>query len=324
MREAASAVRRRWRDRTLPADTLTGGSDLWKRVVRDRYLLLMLLPCILFLLTFKYIPMYGNILAFRRFDLLNPFGGEWVGLRYFEQFFSSRNAGSVIRNTFMINVWSVVFGFPAPIILALLVNEIRVRSFRKAFQVISYMPHFISVVVIAAMIHLATSPGSGFINHILGSLGFEPIYFLIEPAWFRPIYIGSGIWQEVGWSSIIYMAAIAGVSRELYEAAVVDGAGRLRQAWHVTLPGIMPAITVLFILRMGSMLSVGAEKVLLLYTPLTYDKADVLSTYLYRVGLVHANYSLATAIGLANSVVSLILIAFVNWLAKRYTSIGIW
>lgn len=298
--------------------------NFWQRVVRDRYLLLMTLPCVVFLVIFRYVPMYGVVLAFRRFDITNPFGGDWVGLWYFEMFFTSRNAWKIIRNTFVLNFYSLLFAFPAPIILALLINEVQSRWFAKTFQVISYLPHFISVVIICSMIHLALSPSTGFVNNILRTLGFKEVYFMIEPRWFRSIYIVSGIWQQIGWGSIIYIAAISGINVEIYEAAVIDGAGRFRQAIHVTLPSIANTVIILLILRMGRMLSVGAEKVLLLYNPMTYETADVLSTYLFRVGLVNANYSLGTAVGLANSVVSLILLISVNYVAKRVSQVGIW
>jgi putative aldouronate transport system permease protein len=277
-----------------------------------------------FLVIFRYVPMYGVVLAFRRFDITSPFGGDWVGLWYFEMFFTSRNAWKIIRNTFVINFYSLLFAFPAPIILALLINEVQSKWFAKTFQIISYLPHFISVVIICSMIHLALSPSTGFVNNILRTLGFKEVYFMIEPRWFRTIYIVSGIWQQIGWGSIIYIAAISGINVEIYEAAVIDGAGRFRQAIHVTLPSIASTVIILLILRMGRMLSVGAEKILLLYNPMTYDTADVLSTYLFRVGLVNANYSLGTAVGLANSVVSLILLIMVNYVAKRVSQVGIW
>jgi len=295
-----------------------------QKIIRDRFLLLMCLPCVAFIFIFRYIPMYGVILAFRRFTLKNPFGGEWVGLWYFKMFFTSRVAWVVIRNTFVINFYSLIFGFPAPIILALLVNEVRTGWFRKTFQVISYLPHFISVVIICSILHLALSPSTGFVNNLIAAVGLKRVYFLIEANWFRTIFISSGIWQSIGWGSIIYMAAISGINPELYEAAVIDGAGRLRQTWSVTLPCIKTTIIILFILRMGSMLRVGAEKILLLYNPMTYAKADVLSTYLFRVGLVNANYSLGAAVGLANSIVSLMLLIAVNRIAKKYSEVGLW
>jgi putative aldouronate transport system permease protein len=298
--------------------------SLGKRIGRDRYLLLMALPCVVFILVFRYIPMYGVILAFKRFDISKVFGSQWVGLYYFRLFFSSSSAWTVIRNTFVLNIWDVVFGFPAPIIFALLLNELRSTSFRRTTQIVSYMPHFISVVIIASLAYLALSPSTGFINHMIARLGLKPVYFMIEPAWFRPIYIGTGIWQEVGWGSIIYMAAIAGISPDMYEAAVMDGASRWQQTFRITLPTIMPTIIILLIFRMGSLLASGTEKVLLLYNPLTYNVSDVLGTYLYRVGLMNANYSLGTAIGLANSIVSLFLIVISNWIAKRVSEIGIW
>jgi len=298
--------------------------NVWRKIVRDRYLLLMAAPALAFVFLFRYVPMYGVILAFRRFEFTRPFGGEWVGLWYFQMFFSSPSSWTVIRNTFMLNFWDLLLGFPAPILLALLMNEIGSRAFKRATQVISYLPNFISTVVVCSILYIILSPSTGFVNVLLGRIGISPIYFLTRPEWFRPVFILSGIWQSVGWGSIIYMAAITGISDELYEAAVMDGASRWRQTISITLPAIGSTIIVLLILRVGSMLGSNTEKVLLLYNPLTYDVSDVLGTYLYRMGLLNANYSLGTAIGLANSIVSLLLIASANWIARKVSRVGIW
>jgi putative aldouronate transport system permease protein len=301
-----------------------GRRGILARIVRDRYLLLMLAPCIAFILLFRYVPMYGLVLAFRRFDIASPFGGQWVGLRYFQAFFNSGYSWQIIGNTFMLNLYSVLFAFPAPIVFALLLNEVGNKGFQRVVQVISYIPYFISIVVIASILYLILSPSTGFVNRVISAMGAKPIYFFAEPRWFRPIFIISDIWQGVGWGSIIYMAAMSGIGTELYEAAVIDGAGKWRQMYHVTLTGIRSTIVILLIIRLGGMFSSATEKVLLLYSPLTYERADVLGTYLYRTGLFDQAYSLATAIGLANSLVSLLLIAGANAISRRLTDTALW
>lgn len=229
----------------------------------------------------------------------------------------------LIRNTLLLNVYDLIFGFPVSIILALLLNEIRKMMFKRFVQTISYLPHFISIVVVAGMMFDFLSR-DGLINQLLGFIGVEPIDFLKEAGWFRFIFVSSGIWQGVGWGSIIYLAAIANIDPTLYEAAKIDGASLWKQIFHITIPGIMPTIVIMLILNMGHLLSVGSEKVLLLYNPLTYETADVISTYVYRKGVLEASYSFTTAVGLFNSVISLILIVSANAVSKRVSENKLW
>ncbi|MBO9606495.1 MAG: sugar ABC transporter permease [Paenibacillaceae bacterium] len=291
---------------------------------RDKYLLLALLPCLLFKLVFNYIPMAGIVLAFRKFSYAHPiFGTEWVGLHYFKLFFRSPDAWPVIRNTLLINVYGLLFGFFAPVALALLFNEVRVKWFRKLAQTASYIPHFVSVVVLVGMMKLFLSPSSGMVNKVIAAFGGTPIYFFTEPEWFRTLFVASGIWQGVGWGSIIYLAAIAGIDAELYESSYMDGANRFRQMWHITLPGIRPVVILLLIYNIGGLLGSSTDKVLLMYNPLTYSTGDVLGTYLYRVGLLGDNFSLGVAIGLFNAVVGLLLLSIANWFGKRFANVGV-
>ena len=294
----------------------------WQRLLtdfkRDKYLTLMILPCVVFLIIFNYIPMYGVTLAFKDPNLTSPYGGAWVGLKYFKFFFMYADAWRLIWNTLIINIYGLLL-FPLPIILALLFNELLRPKFKKLVQSISYAPHFISTVVIVSMLVQALSPSTGWVNELIAALGGKPIYFLILPEWFRPLYLLSGLWQGLGWSTIIFMATIAGVDAGLYDAAVIDGAGRFKQAIHVTLPSMANVIVILLIMNFGSMLSSGTEKILLMQNDLNMSTADVLGTYLYRVGLLNANFNLGTAVGFMNSVVSILLILLVNWVARKYS-----
>jgi putative aldouronate transport system permease protein len=269
--------------------------------------------------------MYGVIIAFKDYRPgRGIWGSAWVGLRYFQQFFSSFYLVRLVRNTLLINVYSILFGFPAPIIFALVLNEFKDSIFKRTIQTITYLPHFISVVVICGMIVNALSPQNGVVNAILENLIGHKINFLNESRWFRFIYVGSGIWQGFGWGSIIYLAALSGIDPNLYEAAKIDGAGRLRQIWHISLPGIMATVITLLILSVGNMMSVGFEKIILLYNPTTYETADVISTYVYRAGLLGGQYSFSTAIGLFNSMINMFLLLAANWISKKVTSHGLW
>jgi len=294
----------------------------WRRFLtdfkRDKYLTLMILPCVVFLIIFNYIPMYGVTLAFKDPNLTSPYGGAWAGLKYFQFFFMYADAWRLIWNTLIINIYGLLL-FPLPIILALLFNELLRPKFKKLVQSISYAPHFISTVVIVSMLVQALSPSTGWVNELIAALGGKPIYFLILPEWFRPLYLLSGLWQGLGWGTIIFMATIAGVDAGLYDAAVIDGAGRFKQAIHVTLPSMANVIVILLIMNFGSMLSSGTEKILLMQNDLNMSTADVLGTYLYRVGLLNANFNLGTAVGFMNSVVSILLILLVNWIARKYS-----
>ncbi|WP_079912773.1 sugar ABC transporter permease [Paenibacillus sp. 32352] len=285
---------------------------------------LMALPVIAYYVIFHYGPMYGLQIAFKDFQPAKGiWGSPWVGFKHFESFFNGIYFGRLIKNTILINIYELLFGFPAAIVLALLLNEIRNSVFKRFVQTVSYLPHFISIVVVAGMM-IDFLSRTGLINQILGTFGIEPVDFLKEAGWFRFLFVSSGIWQGVGWGSIIYLAAIAAIDPTLYEAARMDGAGRWKQTLHVTIPGIMPTIAILFILQMGNMLSVGSEKVLLLYNPLTYSTADVISTYVYRKGVLEASYSFTAAVGLFNSVVSFILIVAANSVTKRLSENKLW
>lgn len=285
---------------------------------------LMAIPIFLYYLIFHYGPMYGASIAFKDFS---PAKGiirsPWVGLKYFREFFSSYYFFSTLKNTLLISVYELFWGFPAPIILALMLNEIKNTKFKRTVQTVTYMPHFISLVVICGLIIDFTAT-DGLINNIISFFGGKPSNLLINPRLFRTIYVSSGIWQSAGWNSIIYLAALSGIDQELYDAATVDGAGKWRQTLHVTIPGISSTIIILLILRMGRMLSVGFEKIILLYNPLVYETADVISSFVYRKGLLDANYSYASAVGLFNSVINFILLVISNNISKRLSETHLW
>jgi len=284
----------------------------------------MLIPVIAYYIIFHYIPMYGVIIAFKNFNVRKGIlGSDWVGLKHFKAFIGNYYFPTLIRNTVLLSVYGIIFGFPAPIIFALLLNEIENIKFKRLTQTITYMPHFLSLVVVCGMIVDFCSLG-GVFNIIREFLGLEQVNFLLDPKYYRTIHISSGIWQNLGWNSIIYIAALAGIDPELYAAARIDGAGRWKQTIHVTLPGIMPTIVILLILRMGSIMSVGHEKIILLYNPLTYETADVISTYVYRKGLLDSNYSYSSAVGLFNSVINYSLLLIMNAISKKVTEHGLW
>ncbi len=293
----------------------------FKKFMREIFanyeLYIMILPVIIFYVVFCYTPMYGVLIAFQDYKpMLGISGSRWVGLQHFRAFFSNVNFARLMRNTVTLSLTSLVFGFPAPIILALLINELRTKWFARTVQTITYIPHFISMVVVCALISDFTSD-AGIINYLFQFLGYDGLSMLSKPALFVPIYVISGIWQEVGWNSIIYLAALSAVDRELYEAADIDGAGKWSQLIHITFPSILPTIIILFIMRMGTLLSVGYEKVMLLYNPGIYDTADIISTYVYRLGFESSNYSASTAVGLFNSVINIVLIVATNQISKR-------
>ena len=287
--------------------------------------IMMLIPLAYFLL-FKYVPLFGNILAFRRFRPgLGPFGTDWVGFAYFERFMNDPAFWRAFRNTLVLSISNIVVNFPIPIIFALLLNEVRNGWFRKFVQTVSYMPRFISTVVVIAILGELLSPSSGLVNRLLNSMfGIEPIYFMNEPFYFRPIYIMSEMWQFTGWTAIIYLAAITGINKELFEAADIDGATRLQKIRYVTIPSIMSTIMVMLILNVGSLLSLGFEKVLLMYTPANAMVSDIIDTLVYRTGLVSQNYPYATAIGLFSGVVGVILVSTTNWISRKATGESIY
>jgi putative aldouronate transport system permease protein len=296
-----------------------------KGLVKSRYLYLMFFPVIVFYIVFQYYPMYGLIIAFKDFSPAKGiWGSEWVGLEHFKTFMSSIYFWRLLWNTIGINIYELVVGFPAPIILALIINEVRKEKFKKVVQTVVYLPNFISTVVVAGMIIAFLSPSSGVVNHFIKILGGEPIHFLAEPAWFKTIYVWTGVWQFCGWGSIIYLAALAGIDVQLYEAATVDGASSWQKLIHITLPGIIPTIIILLILRMGSIFSVGYEKIILLYNPQTYETADVISTYVYRRGILQADFSYSSAISLFNNVINFIMLVVVNKLSSKVSETSLW
>ncbi|MCL2866680.1 MAG: ABC transporter permease subunit [Clostridia bacterium] len=306
-----------------------GRRSLGQLIARDfrlhKYKYLMILPVVVFFALFAYKPMGGLIIAFKEYrPRLGIMGSKWVGLTHFTNFFNDIYLVRIIRNTLSISFLNILFGFPAPILLALLLNEVRNRRFKRTVQTITYMPYFISLVVTCALVKVYCQ-NNGLFSQIAVAFGGTKQNLLLNKNAFYPIYVISDIWQQIGWNSIIYLAALSSIDQEQYEAARIDGAGRLKQVLHVTLPGLLPTITILFILRMGSVLNVGFEKIILLYSEAIYEVADVISTYLYRRGIVSSNpsYSYATAIGLFNSVVNLSFLLFFNWLSKRTTQSGL-
>lgn len=290
----------------------------------NKWLYIMIVPVILFYIIFCYAPMYGIIIAFKDFSPLKGImGSDWTGLKNFATFFTSAYAFRTIRNTFLLSFYGLLWGFPAPIILALMLNEVRNRVFKKLAQSITYLPHFISLVVVCGMIVTFTQK-DGIVNDVIAALGGQRQLFMQMPNMFRSIFISTNIWQGIGWGSIIYLAALSGIDQQLYEAASLDGASRWQQTIHVTIPGIMPTVIIMLVLNIGSLMSVGYEKVILLYNPLTYETADVISSYVYRMGLINNDFGLATAVGLFNSVINFILIYIANTLSRKVTEISLW
>lgn len=306
------------------AKKMSFGETIKKDFKKYKYLYLMMLPVIAYYILFHYRPMYGAIIAFKNFNPMKGIlGSPWVGFKYFESFLGSYNFWRVFRNTILINVYELIFAFPAPILLALLLNEIKNSAFKRTIQTVTYLPHFISLVVICGMIVDFTA-SDGVINDIIGFFGGTRGPLLQKPEYFRTIFIGSGIWQGVGWGSIIYLAALSGIDPSLYEAAIIDGAGRFKQLLHVTLPGIMPTIVILLILRLGHMMNVGFEKVILLYSPATYETADVISSFVYRRGLQEFNWSYGAAVGIFNSIINLVLIVTANKVSRKLNETSLW
>lgn len=286
-------------------------------------LYVMALPIVLYYVLFRYIPMFGTVMAFQKFNIAKGiFGSPWVGFQNFVTFFNSYYFARLLRNTFLISVTDLIFNFPAPIIFALLLNEVSTKWFKKTVQTISYMPYFVSIVVLCGLV-IDFCQAGGVISNVASVLLGEPVNLMSKPEYFRAIFVGSNIWQGLGYGSIVYIAALTSVDQELYEAAVIDGAGRWKQTIHITIPSIMPTIIILLILRMGSILDVGYEKVMLLYNPATYETADVISTFVYRKGFVDYDYSYSTAVGLFNSVINLILLTLTNYISRRAGEISL-
>ncbi|HZJ83747.1 MAG TPA: ABC transporter permease subunit [Clostridia bacterium] len=301
----------------------------WTSIVANDWkkhwnLYLLVLPVLAYYIIWSYGPMYGILVAFKEFSPKKGiWGSSFVGLQHFTDFFKSPFAFRVIRNTIMINFWNLLIGFPLPIVFALLLNEVRNRTFKRTVQTITYMPYFISLVVICGMLVDFTA-SDGIFGEITKIFGGTPTNMLAEPKLFRSIYVGSDVWQKLGWDSIIFISALAAINMELYEAATIDGAGKMKQIFHVTLPGIMPTIAILLILRVGSMMSLGFEKIILLYNGLTYETGDVISSYVYRKGIIENNFGFSTAVGLFNSIINFMLVIFANKASAKMTETSLW
>ncbi len=314
-------------DRYPPIIKKTHPNPLIRNIRQYPHLYIMISIGLVWLVIFRYIPMAGVVISFQKFKLAKGlWDSEWVGFKNFIRFFNDPYCFRLIRNTFLLAFYNILFGFPAPILLAILLNEVRNQKFKRVAQSISYLPHFISTVVVIGILTMVTA-SDGVINNIFVKpfTGGKPILFFSRSEWFRPLYVGSEIWQHVGWNTIIYLAAISGIDSQLYEAAKIDGASRLQCIYRITLPVIMPTIRVLLILRIGQIMRIGFEKVFLMYNPATYETADVLSTYVYRVGIEAGHdFSYAAAIGFFNSLISLVMIVVANTASKRLSGEGIY
>ncbi|WP_223285689.1 ABC transporter permease [Paenibacillus sp. PL91] len=295
---------------------------MWQQ---NKYLWLLFLPCLIYYLVFRYAPMFGLVITFKDYNLFRGvWASDWVGFKYYRMFLENPDFLLLMKNTFLLGIMTLAFGFPAPIILALLLNEVRKAAFKRFVQTVSYLPHFISNVIVASMVIMFLSPTGGLINDMIVALGFEPINFMNEPGLFRGIYVLSEIWQHIGWETIIYLAALTAVDPQLYEAASIDGASRMRKLWHVTLPGISFAIVITLIMNIGSVLEIGFEKVFLMQNPAIYETADIISTYVYRVGMEQGNFSYGAAIDLFMGIISLIFIYSANFISRRVSETSIW
>lgn len=285
----------------------------------------IMVPGILYFILFKYVPMWGAFIAFQDYSVFaGILKSEWVGLAHFKAMYHSTEFFQVFRNTLLISLYKLIWGFPGPIILALMLNELRHLLFKRTVQTLVYLPHFLSWVIVGGMMINVLSPSTGIVNELLKFLGLDPIFFMADENWFRSILVVSDIWKSVGWGAIIYLAALAGINPQLYEAATVDGANKWNQLRHVTFPAMLPTITILFLLNLSNVLDVGFEQIFILYNPLVYSVGDVIETYVYRVGISQGEFSYTTAVGLFKSVIALIFVILANKGAKRLGQEGIW
>lgn len=307
----------------MPAATVERKGGLWADIKKRKNIYIMLIPILLYYIIFYYVPMFGNVIAFQDYKITKGIlDSRFVGFKHFSTFLHDFYFWRLLRNTIVINLYNLVFSFPTPIILALLLNEVHNKTFKKCVQTITYMPHFISVVIVCGLVKSFVST-EGVINSVIMAFGGEGIPFLTEPKYFPTVYTVSNIWQSIGWNSIIYLSALSSIDQELYEAAAIDGASRWKQTLHITLPGLLPTISILLIMQIGQMLSVGFEKILLLYNAAIYETADVISTYVYRQGILDANYSYSAAVGLFNSIINFILLMVSNTVSKKSTGNGL-
>ena len=298
---------------------------IWRRICGDKYIYLMLLPVVAYMFIFQYMPMAWLSVSFFDFKLLKGFSGsKFVGLSNYIKFVTGSDFGRVVGNTLILNLEQLLISFPITIIFALLLNEIRKARFKKLVQTVSYLPHFISTVVLVTMISTILSPSVGILGAISKALGQNPVYYLGQAKYFRTIYIVSGVWQGTGWGAIIYLSAMTGIDPTLYEAATVDGAGRLRQVWHVTLPGIMGAIMIQLVMQIGNLMNLGFEKIYLLQNSFNLEVSEVLSTYVYKQGMLNTKFGYSTAASVFNSIIALILVVAANKVSKKLTNAGLW
>ncbi|MGO4182913.1 ABC transporter permease [Paenibacillus sp. TAF43_2] len=314
----------------MPKMPKAGAGSRWirsmrKELKRNRFLYMLLVPVAIYLLLFKYAPMAGEIIAFKNYRLSDGiWGSSWVGFQQFEKLFASREFYIVLKNTLLLNLYSLLFAFPAPILLAIMLNEVRAEWYKRTLQNLLYIPHFISWIVLGSIIIALLSPSTGIVNYLLQAFGIEPIYFMADKLWWPVTFIVSGIWKEAGFGTILYLAAMASIDPTLYEAAKIDGANKIRQIWHVTLPGIRSTIAILLILQVGKMMDVGFEQVYALRNPAVTSVAEVISTFVYTRGIVNLQYSYTTALGLFQSLIALILIVSVNRIIKALGERGLW
>ncbi|NIK75261.1 putative aldouronate transport system permease protein [Paenibacillus castaneae] len=300
-------------------------ASVLRRLKRDKWLYILLLPGLLYFLIFKYVPMWGVLLAFKNFQPYTGFwNSEWVGVEHFRLFFSNPEFFMLLRNTLLLSLYNLVFFFPAPIVLAILLNEVRLAIFKRSVQTLIYVPHFISMVIVASMTYVFLTSSGGPVNELLYAYTGRKIEFLASPDWFRPIIILQTIWKECGWGTIIFLAALSAVDVEQYEAAIMDGANRWKQIWHITLPSILSTIIILLILRMGNVLENGFEQIYLMLNPLNREVAEVFDTYVYMMGITQGAFSYSTAVGLFKSIIGVILVLGSNYLAKRFGQSGLY
>lgn len=299
-------------------------SGFWRYVRRHRAFYIMLVPGVLYFLLFKYLPLLGSFIAFQDFNIFKGFAGsEWVGIKWFRQLFEYPNFGRLMRNTLVISLYQVVFAFPLPILLAVMLNEVRKMAYKRIVQTVLYLPHFLSWTIVFGLSYMLLSPSTGLVNQLVANPD-HAIAFLQKPEYFRPIIITSGIWKEMGWNAIIFIAALAGISPSLYEAAKMDGASRWKQFLHISLPGLLPAIMILLLLKIGHILDSGFEQIYQFLNPATFETGDVLDTYTYRVGILQGQYSITTAIGLFKSVIGFVLLVVANRVSRWTTGEGIY
>lgn len=300
-------------------------SQKWAFMRKHWPIYVISLPGIIYFLLFKYIPLFGSVIAFQNYNIFKGIkGSPWVGLENFQRMFQYTEFLQILKNTILIGVYDLLFAFPVPIILALLINELRIMAYKRIVQTVVYMPHFLSWIIVGGVVVGVLSPSTGIVNHLLGLFGVDPIYFLGENDYIRTILISSGIWKDSGWGTIIYLAAIAGINPDLYEAAQIDGASRFRQVFSITIPTILPTIVILFLLQIGNFLDFGFERVFVFLNPLNNENGEIIDTFVYRAGLVDRQYSYTTAIGLFKSVVGLALIMFSNTFSKKVTGEGLY